>query len=144
MRKRSLVFQTPTGDVQGPLEVRSLVKVDGTVHGGVIVTGGRFELDGTCRGPLEVRLDGQADVHGIVEGDVHARGGRLRLSGVVKGRLGVKDGADVLVAVGTVLNGRQLLPDGSFAPLPGAGDYYIPKDAAMLRPNESGPWTPEE
>jgi cytoskeletal protein CcmA (bactofilin family) len=136
------VFQTLTGDVQGPLEVRSLVKVDGTVHGGVVVTGGRLELDGTCRGPLEVRLDGQADVHGIVDGDVHARGGTLRLSGVVKGKLGVKEGADVLVAVGTVLNGRQLLPDGSFAPLPGAGEYRIPRDAAMLRPNESGPWTP--
>jgi cytoskeletal protein CcmA (bactofilin family) len=138
------VFQTLTGDVQGPLEVHSAVKVDGTVHGGVVVTGGRLELDGTCRGSLEVRLDGQAEVHGIVEGDVHARGGKLRLSGVVKGKLGVKEGADVLVAVGTVLNGRQLLPDGSFNPLPGPGDYHIPKDAAMLRPNQSGPWTPPE
>src|SRR4051794_17473794 len=135
------MFETLTGDVQGPLEVKGAVKVQGTVHGGAVVTG-RLELDGTCQGPLEVRLDGQADVRGIVEGDVHARGGRLRLSGVVKGKLGVKDGADVLVAVGTVLNGRQLLPDGSFAPLPGAGEYRIPRDAAMLRPNESGPWTP--
>ena len=137
------MFETLTGDVQGPLDVTGVVKIDGTVHGGAVVTG-RFELNGTCRGPLEVRLDGQADVRGIVEGDVHARGGKLRLSGVVKGKLGVKEGADVLVAVGTVLNGRQLLPDGSFNPLPGPGDYHIPKDAAMLRPNQSGPWTPAE
>ena len=137
------MFETLTGDVQGPLDVKGVVKIDGTVHGGAVVTG-RLELNGTCRGPLEVRLDGQADVRGIVEGDVHARGGQLRVRGVVTGKLGVKEGADVLVAVGTVLNGRQLLPDGSFNPLPGAGEYRIPKDAAMLRPNQSGPWTPAE
>ena len=51
------------------------------------------------------------------------------LRGVVRGRLGVKDGADVLVAVGTVLNGRQLLPDGSFVPLAGPGEYRIAADA---------------
>jgi cytoskeletal protein CcmA (bactofilin family) len=137
------MFETLTGDVQGPLEVKGAVKIQGTLHGGAVVTG-RLELDGTCRGPIEVRLDGQAEVRGIVEGDVHARGGKLRLSGVVRGKLGVKDGADVLVAVGTVLNGRQLLPDGSFVPLAGPGEYRIPRDAAMLRPTENGPWAPPE
>ncbi len=135
------MFQTLTGDVQGPLEVTGLVKIDGTLHGGATVTG-RLELTGTCHGDLMVLLDGQADVRGIVEGDVHARGGKLRLSGVVKGRLGVKEGADVGVAIGTVLNGRQLLPDGSFTELPGAGEYRIPRDVAMLRPNAAGNWTP--
>src|SRR5215218_2280935 len=137
------MFETLTGDVQGPLEVKGAIKVQGTLHGGAVVTG-RLELDGTCRGPIEVRLDGQADVRGIIEGDVHARGGKLRLSGVVRGKLGIKEGADVLVAVGTVLNGRQLQADGSFAPLPGAGEYRIPQDAPMMRPNENGNWTPAE
>lgn len=137
------MFETLTGDIQGPLEVKGAVKIQGTVHGGAVVTGS-LELDGTCIGPIEVRLDGQADVRGIVEGDVHARGGKLRLRGVVRGKLGVKDGADVLVAVGTVLNGRQLLPDGSFVPLAAPGEYRIPSDAAMLRPTQNGPWTPSE
>ncbi len=137
------MFETLTGDVQGPLEVKGAVKVQGTLHGGAVVTG-RLELDGTSRGPIEVLLDGQAEIHGVVEGDVHARGGTLRLSGAVHGRLGIKAGADVLMAVGTVLNGRQLQADGSFAPLTGAGEYRIPRDAAMLRPTENGNWTPEE
>ena len=59
-------------------------------------------------------------------------------------RLGVKDGADVLVAVGTVLNGRQLLPDGSFVPLAGPGEYRIAADAGMLRPTQNGLWAPAE
>jgi cytoskeletal protein CcmA (bactofilin family) len=137
------MFETLTGDVQGPLEVKGALKVQGTLHGGAVVTG-RFELDGTSRGPIEVRLDGQAEIRGIVEGDVHARGGTLRLSGVVQGKLGIKEGADVLVAVGTVLNGRQLQHDGSFSALPGAGEYRIAKDAPMMRPNENGNWTPAE
>lgn len=137
------MFETLTGDVQGPLEVKGAVKVQGTLHGGAVVTG-RFEFDGTCRGPIEVRLDGQAEVRGVVEGDVHARGGSLRLSGVVQGKLGIKEGADVLVAVGSVLNGRQLQADGSFAPLPGGGEYRIPRDAPMLRPVENGNWAPAE
>jgi hypothetical protein len=137
------MFETLTGDVQGPLEVKGAVKLKGTLHGGAVVTG-RFELDGTSRGPIEILLDGQADVRGIVQGDVHARGGKLRLSGIVQGRLGIKEGADVLVAVGTVLNGRQLQHDGSFAPLPDTGEFRIAKDAPMMRPNENGNWTTAE
>jgi hypothetical protein len=104
------MFETLTGDVQGPLEVKGAVKIQGTLHGGAVVTGS-LELDGTCLGPIEVRLDGHADV---------------------------------LVAVGTVLNGRQLLPDGSFVPLAGPGEYRIPRDAGMLRPTENGLWAPAE
>ncbi|WNV74766.1 hypothetical protein [Geodermatophilus sp. DSM 44513] len=136
------MFQTLTGDVQGPLEVSSLVKVDGTVHGGALVTGGRLELRGTVQGPLEIRLDGQADVVAVVNGDVHARGGTLVFRGVINGRLGVKPGADVQVAVGTVLNGRRLEADGSFTQLQGPGELTIREDAPMMRPQEDGTWTP--
>jgi cytoskeletal protein CcmA (bactofilin family) len=131
-----------TGDVQGPLEVKTSVQIDGTVFGGAIVTG-QFALNGTCDGPLEVLLDGQADVTGIVKGDVHVRGGKLRFRGIIDGRLGVKEGADVLVSVGTILNGRQLREDGSFVPVASKGRFSIPDDATRLRPQTQGNWTPE-
>ncbi|MCV2488584.1 hypothetical protein OF117_04340 [Geodermatophilus sp. YIM 151500] len=137
------MLQKLTGDVQGPLDVRGALSVEGTIHGGAVVTG-RLELRGTCQGPLEVRLDGQADVNAIVNGDVHARGGILRLRGVVNGRLGVKEGADVLVAVGTVLNGRRLEADGTFTQLQGKGTFSISDDAPMMRPRENGNWTSAE
>ncbi|MGY1838260.1 MULTISPECIES: hypothetical protein [unclassified Modestobacter] len=133
--------QQLTGDVQGPLEVTGSVAIKGTLHGGAVVTG-QLDLDGTVNGPIEVRLDGRADIKAIVHGDVHARGGTLRISGIIDGRLGVKEGADVQVAVGTVLNGRQLLPDGTFTQLSGHGQFRIPEDAAMLRPQEDGAWIP--
>ena len=128
-----------TGDVQGPLEVKGALQIDGTVHGGAIVTG-RLDLRGTCEGPLEVRLDGQADVEGVVHGDVHARGGTLRLRGIIDGRLGIKEGADVLVAVGTVLNGRQLGADGAFTPMEPETTFNIADDAPMMRPRPDGSW----
>ncbi len=133
------MFQKLTGDVQGPLEVKGALEIEGTLHGGAIVTG-TLDLRGTCLGPLEVRLDGHADVEGIIRGDVHARGGKLRLRGVVDGRLGVKPGADVQFAVGSVLNGRQLGEDGSFTVVEKAGKYSIPDDATMMRPEEDGTW----
>jgi cytoskeletal protein CcmA (bactofilin family) len=136
------VFQKLTGDVQGPLEVKGAVKVDGTLHGGAVVTG-RLELEGTCHGPIEVHLDGQADIAAVVHGDIHARGGKLRFRGILDGRLGVKD-ADVAFAAGSVLNGRRLETDGSFTALAGSGEFTVLGDALMLRPNESGPWTPAE
>jgi len=134
------MLQKLTGDVQGPLEVTGSVEINGTLHGGAVVTG-QLALDGTCNGPIEVRLDGRADVNGIVHGDVHARGGTLRIRGIIDGRLGVRDGADVLVASGTVLNGRQLQDDGTFAALPRQGNFSIPADAPMWRPQEDGNWT---
>jgi len=39
----------------------------------VAVTG-RLKLDGALVGPLEVRMDGQADVAASVDGDVQANG----------------------------------------------------------------------
>jgi hypothetical protein len=136
------VFETLTGDVQGPLEVKGAVTIDGTLHGGAVVTG-RLQLNGTCNGPIEIRLDGQAEVNAVVHGDMHARGGKLRFRGVLDGRLGVKD-ADVAFAVGSVLNGRQLNADGSFSALEGKGKFSIPADAPLLRPNENGNWTPAD
>jgi hypothetical protein len=117
------VFETLTGDVQGPLEVKGAVTIDGTLHGGAVVTG-RLQLNGTCNGPIEIRLDGQAEVNAVVHGDVHARGGKLRFRGV--------------------LNGRQLNADGSFSALEGKGKFSIPADAPLLRPNENGNWTPAD
>jgi hypothetical protein len=137
------MLQTLTGDVQGPLEVKGSLEINGTLHGGAVVTG-QLDFQGTCNGPLEVRLDGHADVDGIVHGDVHARGGKLRMRGVIDGRLGVKEGADVLVAAGTILNGRQLEADGSFTPLAGQGKVTIPDDAPMMRPQSDGSWTPAD
>jgi hypothetical protein len=135
------VFEKLTGDVQGPLDVKGAVEIDGTLHGGAVVTG-TLDLRGTCLGPLEVRLDGHADIEGVVRGDVHARGGKLRLRGIVDGRLGVKEGADVLFAVGTILNGRQLEADGSFSPVPKQGKFSIADDAPMMRPQPDGSWVP--
>lgn len=137
------MFEKLTGDVQGPLDVRGALEIEGTLHGGAVVTG-TLDFQGTCHGPIEVRLDGHADIDGIVHGDIHARGGRLRLRGVIDGRLGVKEGADVLVAVGTVLNGRQLEADGSFAALKGEGKFTIPDDAPMMRPKPDGSWVPAD
>lgn len=135
------MFEKLTGDVAGPLEVKGALAIDGTLHGGAVVTG-TLDFRGTCAGPLEVRLDGHADVEGVVRGDVHARGGKLRLRGIIDGRLGVKDGADVLVAVGTVLNGRRLEEDGSFTPIGERGVFSIPDDAPMMRPQADGNWVP--
>ena len=135
------MFEKLTGDVQGPLEVKGAVEIDGTLHGGAVVTG-TLDLRGTCDGPLEVRLDGHADVEGVVHGDVHVRGGKLRIRGIIDGRLGIKEGADVLVAVGTLLNGRRLEADGSFTPMSGQGTFRIEDDAPMLRPQPEGNWTP--
>jgi cytoskeletal protein CcmA (bactofilin family) len=135
------VFQKLTGDVQGPLEVKGALEIDGTLHGGAVVTG-TLDLRGTCNGPIEVRLEGSADVEAVVHGDVHARGGKLRFRGIIDGRLGVKEEADVLVAVGTVLNGRRLESDGSFTPISGQGSFQIPDDAPMMRPQQDGNWTP--
>lgn len=135
------MFQKLTGNVQGPLDVRGAIEIDGTLHGGAVVTG-TLDLRGTCDGPLEVRLDGHADVEGIVLGDVHARGGKLRLRGIIDGRLGVKPEADVLFAVGTILNGRRLEQDGSFTPVGQSGTFSIPDDAPMMRPQADGNWVP--
>ena len=137
------MFDKLTGDVQGPLEVKGGLEIDGTLHGGAVVTG-TLDLHGTILGPLEVRLDGHADVEGIVRGDVHARGGKLRLRGIVDGRLGVKEGADVLVAVGTILNGRQLQPDGSVVQVPQQGRFSIAEDAPLMRPQPEGAWVPAD
>ena len=134
------MLETLTGDVQGPLEVKGAVKIDGTLHGGAVVTG-RLELRGTCHGPIEIRLDGQADIAAVVHGDLHARGGRVVFRGILDGRLGVKDG-DVAFAVGSVLNGRRLEADGSFVELAGPGEFTISEDAPLLRPAENGNWTP--
>ena len=135
------MFQKLTGDVQGPLDVKGALEIDGTLHGGAVVTG-TLDLRGTCHGPIEVRLEGHADIDGVVHGDVHARGGRLRFRGILDGRLGFKPEADVLFAVGTVLNGRQLQADGSFAPLDSSGHFKIPDDAPMMRPDAEGNWSP--
>ena len=136
------MFEKLTGDVQGPLEVKGAVQIDGTVHGGAVVTG-TLDLHGTCDGPLEVRLDGYADVEGIIRGDVHARGGKLRVRGIIDGRLGLKEGADVLISVGTILNGKQLQDDGTFMSVPRGTRFSIPDGAAMYRPREDGNWTRE-
>lgn len=137
------MFKKLTGDVEGPLEVRGALDVEGTLHGGAIVTG-TLDLRGTCHGPIEVRLDGHADIEAVVHGDVHARGGRLRFRGILNGRLGVKPGADVLLAAGTILNGRRLEADGTFTPVEGPSTFHIPDDAPMLRPQDEGPWVPAE
>lgn len=130
-----------TGEIQGPLEVTGSVEIEGTLHGGAVVTG-QLDFQGTCFGPIEVRLDGDADIDGIVHGDVHARGGKLRLRGILDGRLGVKEGADVLIAAGTVINGRQLQADGSFVQLPQSGSFQIEDRPPMLRPQPDGTFAP--
>lgn len=130
-----------SGDVQGPLEVKGALQIDGTLHGGAVVLG-MLDLQGTCRGPLEVRLDGHADVEGVIYGDVHARGGRLLFRGILEGRLGVKEGADVQFAVGSILNGRQLEEDGSWTPVQGPYRFNIADDAPMMRPQPDGSWVP--
>jgi cytoskeletal protein CcmA (bactofilin family) len=135
------VFKKLTGDVQGPLEVNGALEIDGTLHGGAVVTG-TLDLRGACNGPLEVLLDGHADVEAVVHGDVHVRSGKLRIRGIIEGRLGIKPGADVLVAAGTILNGRRLEADGSFTPVEGRAQFSIPDDAPMLRPEADGPWAP--
>src|SRR3954468_17397206 len=137
------MFQKISGDVQGPLDVKGALEIEGTVHGGAVVTG-TLDLIGTCHGPLEGRLDGHADVEAVIHGDVHARGGKLRLRGIIDGRLGVKPEADVLVAVGTVLNGRRLEADGSFSEIEGPSKFTIAEDAPMMRPQSDGNWTPAE
>ncbi len=133
------MFQTLTGDVQGPLEVKGLVKIDGTLHGGAVVTG-RLELTGTCHGDVTVRLDGSADISAVVHGDLHARGGKVVFRGILDGRLGVRDG-DVAFAVGSVLNGRRLEADGSFTEVTEPGQFSISRDAPLLRPAQ-GNWEP--
>jgi len=135
------MFQKISGDVQGPLDVKGALEIEGTVHGGAIVTG-TLDLIGTCHGPIEVRLDGHADVEAVIHGDVHARGGTLRFRGIIDGRLGVKPEADVLVAVGTILNGRRLEQDGTFTPVEGPFSFSIPDDAPMMRPQADGSWAP--
>jgi cytoskeletal protein CcmA (bactofilin family) len=135
------MFQKVTGDVEGPLEVKGALEIDGTLHGGAIVTG-MLDLQGTCHGPLEVRMDGHADVEGVVHGDIHARGGKLRFRGILAGRLGVKPEADVLFAVGSILNGRRLEEDGSWTPVEGPFRFNIPDDAPMMRPVSDGTWVP--
>ena len=117
------MFETLTGDVQGPLEVKGSIRIDGVLHGGAVVTG-RLELRGTCHGPIEVRLDGQADIAAVVHGDLHARGGKVVFRGILDGRLGVKDG-DVAFAAGSLLNGRRLEADGSFVEPAGPGEFTI-------------------
>jgi hypothetical protein len=135
------MFQKISGDVQGPLDVKGALEIEGAVHGGAVVTG-TLDLIGTCHGPLEVRLDGHADVEAVIHGDVHARGGKLRFRGIIDGRLGVKPEADVLVAVGTILNGRRLEQDGTFTPVEGPFSFSIPDDAPMMRPQADGSWAP--
>src|SRR3954453_10899158 len=69
-----------------PVPERSwAAEVAGAVHGGVAVTG-RLKLDGALVGPLEVRLDGQADVAASVNGDVQADGPAWR--GTCSGQAG--------------------------------------------------------
>ena len=135
------MFKKVTGHVQGPLEVNGALEIEGTLHGGATVTG-KLDLIGTCNGPLEVRLDGHADVEAVVHGDVHARGGKLRFRGIIDGRLGMKPEADVLFAVGSILNGRQLEEDGSWTPVQGPFQFNIPDDAPMMRPQPDGTWVP--
>lgn len=135
------MFEKLTGDVQGPLQVKGALEIEGTLHGGAVVTG-TLDLRGTCNGPLEVRLDGHADIEGMVNGDVHAHGGRVRLRGIVAGVLRGKPGADVQFAVGTVLNGRRLETDGTFTPAPGPLQFSIADDALMMRLQADGSWTP--
>ena len=133
------MFEKLSGVVQGPLEVKGALQIDGTVHGGALVTG-TLDLHGEIVGPLEIRLDGYADVEGVVHGDVHARSGKLRFRGIIDGKLGFKEGADVLLAVGTVLNGRRLEADGSFTPMEPKTTFAIADDAPMMRPQSDGSW----
>lgn len=135
------MFEKLTGDVQGPLDVKGALEIEGTLHGGAVVTG-TLDFQGTCNGPIEVRLDGHADIEGVVHGDVHARGGKLRLRGILDGLLGAKPEADVQFAVGTVLNGRRLEADGTFTPVQGPSTFSIADDALMMRLQPDGSWTP--
>ncbi|RBY86562.1 polymer-forming cytoskeletal protein [Blastococcus sp. TF02A-30] len=135
------MFKKLTGHVQGPLAVNGALEIEGTLHGGATVTG-QLTLTGTCNGPIEVRLDGQADVSAVVNGDVHVRGGKLRFRGIIDGLLGIKPEADVLFAVGTILNGRRLEEDGSWTPVRGPVRFNIPEDAPMMRAQPDGSWVP--
>jgi hypothetical protein len=137
------MFEKVTGNVQGPLEVKNVLGIDGTLYGGATVYG-KLDLTGTCHGDITVLLDGQADINAVVHGDVHARGGKLRLRGIIDGRLGVKPGADVLVAVGTVLNGQRLEADGTFTGMKPGSQFKIADDAQMMRPQADGKWTPSD
>ncbi len=103
---------------------------------------GQLDLIGTCNGPIEVRLDGHADIEAVVRGNVLARGGTLRLRGILEGVLGAEPGADVQLAVGTIVNGRRLEADGTFTPVEGSFGFNIPDDAQMMRLQSDATWTP--
>jgi hypothetical protein len=135
------MFKKVTGDIQGPLEVKGALEIEGTLHGGATVYG-KLDLIGTCHGPITVLFDGHADIEAVVHGDVHARGGKLRLRGVIDGRLGIKPEADVLLAAGTIINGRQLQADGTLTEVQGPFKFSVPDDAPMLRPQPDGSWAP--
>ncbi len=135
------MFEKLTGDVRGPLEVKGALEINGTLHGGAVVTG-TLDLIGTCNGPLEVRLDGHADIEAVVRGNVLVRSGKLRLRGIIDGVLGAEPGADVQLAVGTILNGRRLEADGTFTPVQGSFGFSIPDDAQMMRLQSDATWTP--
>ncbi|MPQ99780.1 hypothetical protein GB931_18025 [Modestobacter sp. I12A-02628] len=134
------MFDKITGDVMGPLEIKGGLEINGTLHGGAVVTG-QLDMIGIVDGPLEVRLDGHADVEAIVKGDVHIRSGRLRMRGIIEGRLGAKPGsADVQLAVGTVINGRRLEADGTFTPMQPGTEFSFPDDVAMMALQPDASW----
>jgi hypothetical protein len=135
------MFEKLTGNVQGPLEVHGAVEIEGTLHGGAVVTG-TLDLIGTCNGPIEVRLDGHADIEAVVHGNVLARSGTLRLRGIIEGLIGAEPGSDVQLAVGTIVNGRRLEADGTFTPVTGSFGFKIPDDAQMMRLQPDASWTP--
>lgn len=130
------------GDVGGPLVVDDEVEITGTIQGGATVTG-LLDLRGTCDGDLVVEHGGDADLEAVVHGRIRvAEGARLRLRGIVDGAMGFHRRADVGLAVGTVIAGRQLQADGSFVELAGPQDITFSDDTLVLRLTEEGTWVP--
>jgi len=135
------MFEKVTGDVMGPLEVRGSLEIEGTLHGGACVYG-QFDMAGVVEGPIEVRLDGHADLEAIVNGDVHVRSGKFRMRGIINGLLGAKPGADVQVAVGTIINGRRLELDGTFTPVEPGINFSFDENVTMMQMQPDASWTP--
>lgn len=134
------VLEKLTGNVEGPLLVDGELEIEGTLHGDAQVSGW-LDLIGTCEGSIEVLEGGHADVEAAVHGDVRVQGGILRLRGVVSGTLAARRGADVALAVGTIVGGRQLRADGEFVFVQPPVEVQFADDAPMLWLTDQGTWT---
>lgn len=134
------MFEKLTGDVEGPVEVHGELEIAGTLRGGAMVFG-TLDLTGVVEGPIVVREAGHADIEAVVHGDVHVDGGKLTLRGIIAGRLGATPQADVQLAAGSVVNGRRLQYDGTFAEVDMDIPFGFTDDVTMFRLQPDATWS---